>query len=115
LKQLGDEVGGAEQLGVGAEVGVVGRVVQHRGGVIFHDELAERHRCPGDLLRQSLTGSRRACGDAYRAVHAETTVSPLDHVLGQIDSLDMDESAVLIKASLQEQAVPMWLPASELP
>ena len=69
----------------------------------------------------------------------ETTVSPLQHVLGQplvqelalqeetddslaeagaplgqIDGRDVEESALLVKASLQEQAVPVGVPASEL-
>jgi len=71
-----------------------------------------------------------------RIIHTESTVSPLDHVLGQplvqelalqeerddplaeaaaylgqIVSREMDESALLVKASLQEQAVPMWVPS----
>jgi len=34
--------------------------------------------------------------------------------LGQIDGRDVEESALLLKASLQEQAVPVGVPSSEL-
>ena len=34
--------------------------------------------------------------------------------LGQIDDRDVEESALLVKASLQEQAVPVGVPSSEL-
>ena len=34
--------------------------------------------------------------------------------LGQIDGRGVEESALLVKASLQEQAVPVGVPASEL-
>jgi hypothetical protein len=40
LQQLSDEVGGAEDLAVGLEAGVVGAVIQDRCGVVFHDQLA---------------------------------------------------------------------------
>jgi hypothetical protein len=50
LQELGDEVRGAEDLAVGAEVGVIGRLVQDRGRMVLHNQLAERHRCSGDVL-----------------------------------------------------------------
>jgi hypothetical protein len=46
--------------------------------------------------------------------NAMTALAEAGAHLGQIDGRDVDESALSVKASLQEQAVPMGIPASEL-
>jgi len=112
---------------------------------VRRSRLCDRPRCPsatGGRTMYWASASRVLAQPAGMRIDAstlETTVSPLEHVLGQplvqelaleeerddslaqagahlgqISSRDVDESALSVKASLQEQAVPMGIPASEL-
>jgi hypothetical protein len=93
---------------------------------------------PRDVLSERLACFRGASVKLYRGVHREAAVCPVEHILGeplvqelalqeerddplaeagahlrQIDLWDVDESGLAVKASLQEQAVPMGIPSAK--
>jgi len=139
LEDLDQKLDGGEDLRVGVEIVGVGSAIDY--GIrapLVDEQFLQRDRGAHDVLGERFASLGGAGWNAGRCVHAEATVSPLDHVLGQpliqqvaleekrddsvaeagahlaqIDSRDMDESALWVKASLQEQAVPMGVPSSE--
>ncbi len=141
LQDLGDKLGGGEDFGVGAEVVVVGGMVDDgiRASLV-HEKLLQREGRPYDVLRERLAGLEGTRGDADGSVNGEAGVSPIDHAprqsfvqelplqeerddplaepcthLREVHDGEVDESPLLVEPSLQEKPVPVRVPSSEFP
>jgi hypothetical protein len=74
LQELGDEIRGTEGLAVGTEVGVIGRVVQHRACMVFDNQLASGKPAPGRCIGKGPRGfskSRRGCARSASTLKPE--------------------------------------------
>ena len=89
--------------------GGVGCAIDH--GVrasLLHEQFLERDRGAHDVLGQPLVQ------ELALEEERDDSLAQAGAHLDQISSRDVDESALSVKASLQEQAVPVRVPASEL-
>ena len=137
LEELDEKLDGGEGLRVGKETVGLGCATDHGVRASLVDEqILQRHRGAHNVLGERFACFRGAGGNEDRCVHREAAVCPVKHVPGQplaqelalqekrddplaeaaahllqIYRWDVEESAFAVKASLQEQAVPMGIPS----
>jgi len=130
LEELDEKLHRGEGLRVGTEIVGVGCATDH--GVrasLVQEQILQRHRGAHNVSGERFACFRGASGNEDRRVHREAAVCPVKHVSGQplvqelvlqeergdplaeaaahllqIDRWEVDESALAVKASLQEQS-----------
>jgi len=140
LEDFDQKLRGGEDLRIGAEIVVERSAIDDRiRASLVHEKLLQGDGRTDNVLGERFAGLGGTRGHAYGAVDRESRVRPLDHVLGQplvqeltlqeerddplaeagahvgqIDGGHVDESAVRVEATFQEQPVPMGVPPSKL-
>jgi hypothetical protein len=135
LEELDEKLYRGEGLRVGVETVGVGSAIDH--GIrapLVEEQMLEGDRWANDVLCEGFASLRAAGREVDRCVDAESAVGPLEHASAQplvqelalqeerddplaeagahslqIDLRDVDEPALVVKASLQEQAMPVGM------